>query len=155
MIVAECKFKTYVTKSYTDVLGKKLPHCNDEYEFLEKRYIYIFSEGKKEKSVTNIRCLPNYRKYLSTQFVKPGRLYCRKIQIKLFFQALEQSFDLYKAEDNKFGVKSFEELKSKLENFAIPYSFLWLLDNSSINLIKLWKDKNICLPVYMSQLIAS
>ncbi|KAI6651883.1 hypothetical protein LOD99_4762 [Oopsacas minuta] len=58
-----------------------------------------------------ISCLlPSCLKYLSSPFPKP--------------EALEQSLDLHKAEDSKFGVKSLGELKCKFEEFELPSSWV-------------------------------
>ncbi|KAI6656127.1 Transposable element P transposase [Oopsacas minuta] len=80
-----------------------------------------------------IPCLPpSCPKYLSSPSPKPERLDRGKIESKLFFQALEQSLDLHKAEDSKFGVKSLGELKCKLEEFELPSP--WLYQNIQIPL---------------------
>ena len=59
--------------------------------------------------------LPSCPKYLSTSSPKPGCLDHGKIESKLFSKALEQSLDLHKAEDSKFGVKSLGKLECKIE----------------------------------------
>ena len=95
--------------------------------------------------------LPSCPKYLSTPSPKPRRLDRGKIESKLFFQALEQSLDLHKDEDSKFGVKSLGEIKCKLEDFELPSSWVkWFSDDTSINLLKLSKDKHISIPAYVS-----
>ena len=95
--------------------------------------------------------LPSCPKYLSSPSPKPERLDRGKIESKLFFQALEQSFDLHKDEDSKFGVKSLGVLKCKLEYFELPSSWVkWFSDDTSINLLNLSKDKDISIPAYVS-----
>ncbi|KAI6651398.1 hypothetical protein LOD99_5205 [Oopsacas minuta] len=90
--------------------------------------------------------LPSCPKYLSSSSPKPESLDRGKIESKLFFQTLEQSFDLHKAEDSNLGVKSLGELKCKLEEFELPSSWVkWFSDDTSINLLKLSKDKHICI----------
>ena len=100
-----------------------------------------------------IPCLPSCPKYLSTPFPKPERLDRGKIESKLFFQALEQSLDLHKDEDSKFGVKSLGELKCKLEDFELPSSGVkWFSDDTSINLL-ICQKTNIYLYQHMFQLM--
>ncbi|KAI6650799.1 hypothetical protein LOD99_7850 [Oopsacas minuta] len=95
--------------------------------------------------------LPSCPKYLSSPSPKPERLDRGKIENKLFFQALEQSLDLHIAEDSKFGVKSLGDLNCKLEEFELPSSWVkWFSDDTSINLLKLSKDKHIYIPAYVS-----
>ena len=90
-------------------------------------------------------------KYLSTPFTRRDRLDRGKIENKSFFQALEQSLDLHKAEDSKLGVKSLEEIKYKLEDLALHSSWVkWFSDDSSIYLMKLSKDKDLSIPAYVS-----
>ena len=94
--------------------------------------------------------LPSCPKYLSTPSPKRERLDRGKIESKLFFQALEQSLHLNKAEDSKFGVESLGELKCKLEDFELPSFWVkWFSDDTSTNLLKLSKDKHISIPAYV------
>ncbi|KAI6651936.1 hypothetical protein LOD99_4815 [Oopsacas minuta] len=79
--------------------------------------------------------LPSCLKYLSSPSPKPESLDRGKIESKLFFQALEQSLDLHKAEDSKFGVKSLGELKCFCQNIQIPLTIHNLSDNREIDTI--------------------
>ena len=97
--------------------------------------------------------LPNCPKYLSTipQSAKPERLDRQKIETDLFFQAIEQSRDSHRAEENKFAVKSLAELKLKLTDFEFPPSWIkWFSEDNCINLIHLSKEKHVSIPGYIT-----
>ncbi|KAI6651335.1 hypothetical protein LOD99_5301 [Oopsacas minuta] len=95
------------------------------------------------------RLLPSCPKYLSSHLDRG------KIESKLFFQALEQSLELHRAKDSKFGVKSLGELKCELEEFELPSSWVkWFSDDTSINLLQLSKGfcQNIQIPLTIHNL---
>ncbi|KAI6653977.1 hypothetical protein LOD99_3153 [Oopsacas minuta] len=98
-----------------------------------------------EMDILNL--MAHYKKILGDQF------YIRTLYLVFFpvVPTLEQSLDFHKAEDSKFGVKSLGELKCKPEEFELPSSWVkWFSDDTSINLLKLSKDKHIYIPAYVS-----
>ena len=69
----------------------------------------------------------------------------------MFFQAIEQSRDSHRAEENKFAVKSLAELKLKLTDFEFPPSWIkWFSEDNCINLIHLSKEKHVSIPGYIT-----